>query len=31
MLSWTLAGSNRFFLIFVSFDQAKEKKKEAPP
>jgi hypothetical protein len=28
MLSWTLAGSNRFFLIFVSFDQAKERRKE---
>jgi hypothetical protein len=28
MMSWTLVGSNRFFLIFVSFDQAKERRKE---
>jgi hypothetical protein len=29
MMSWTLAGRNRFFLIFVSFDQAKEKRKRS--
>jgi hypothetical protein len=29
MMSWIFVGSNRFFLILVSFDQAKEKKKEA--
>jgi hypothetical protein len=31
MMSWTIAGSNRFFLIFVSFDQAKEKRKKPHP